>query len=108
MSEEVPQQDVLQETEEEEEEVEPGNPMENLVATLQQFVQRMAENNPGNATRAAPKISIKLPSYRGEPGENIYVWCLQLSAIFTAQGIENEVTRIHYASTALEEGALHW
>jgi len=33
---------------------------------------------------------------------------MQLAAIFNAQGITDNTTRINYASTALAEGVLHW
>ncbi len=64
--------------------------------------------NTGTATTSTPRLSVKLPVYRGDAGENIYMWCMQLGAIFSAQGITDATIRIHYASTALEGGALHW
>ena len=67
--------------------------------------------NPTTTTTAAtstPCLSVKLPVYKGEAGKNIYMWCMQLGVIFNAQGITEAITRIHYASTALEGGALHW
>jgi hypothetical protein len=64
-------------------------------------------NNP-TTTAATPRLSVKLPVYRGDAGDNIHMWCMQLAAIFSAQGITVPATQINYASTALEEGALHW
>ena len=55
-----------------------------------------------------PKISIKLPTYSRNPGENIWMWALQTKSIFMSQGITDENTRICYAVTALTDGAQHW
>jgi len=61
-------------------------------------------HNPANKL----KISVKLPTYSGETGENIFMWCKQLQTIFKVQGIDDDATKIYYASTALMSGALHW
>ena len=55
-----------------------------------------------------PKISVKIPTFKGRPGENIMTWILQVYNLFEAQGIANEQTRIHYAATGFEDAALHW
>src|SRR6266487_1627856 len=55
-----------------------------------------------------PKISVKIPVYKGEPKENVLVWLLQVQNLFNAQGINDERTKIYYAVTGFEEGALHW
>ena len=54
------------------------------------------------------KLSTKLPTYKGEPGENILMWALQISSIFIAQSITDKRKQVAYATTALEEAALHW
>jgi hypothetical protein len=56
----------------------------------------------------APKISVHLPVYRGDPSENANSWLLQVKNIFRAQGISVPATRIYYAGTALQGAALHW
>src|SRR5882724_2851483 len=61
-------------------------------------------HNPANK----PKISVKLPTYSGETGENVFMWCKQLQTIFKTQGIDDKPTKIYYASTALIGRALHW
>ena len=55
-----------------------------------------------------PKISVQIPSFKEEPGENVVAWLLQVITIFAAQEINDEQTKIYYASTGLKEGALHW
>jgi len=34
--------------------------------------------NPANK----PKINVKLPTYSGDTGENIFMWCKQLQTVF--------------------------
>ena len=60
-------------------------------------------HNPANKL----KISIKLLTYLGETSKNIFIWCKQLQTIFKTQEIDNNVTKIYYASTALMSRALH-
>src|SRR5271170_5212780 len=55
-----------------------------------------------------PKISIKIPTFKGVLKENIMFWMLQVLNLFNAQGIVDEQTRIHYAATGFEGTALHW
>jgi hypothetical protein len=55
-----------------------------------------------------PKISVKIPTFKGAPKENVMLWMLQVQNLFNAQGIVNEQTRIHYAATGFEGAALHW
>ena len=61
-------------------------------------------HNPANK----PKINVKLPTYSGDTGENVFMWCKQLRTVFKTQCIDDETTKIYYASTALTGGALHW
>jgi len=56
----------------------------------------------------APKINVRIPTYRGAPEENVITWMLQCQNIFLAQGIADEQKRIHYAATGFESAALHW
>ena len=63
-------------------------------------------NNHNSGSRA--KLSTKLPIYKGEPGENILMWALQINSVFIAQSITEERQQVAYAATALEEAALHW
>jgi len=55
-----------------------------------------------------PKISIKIPEYKGETNENVVVWLRQVKNIFHAQGIKDEGIMVHYAATGFKEAALHW
>jgi hypothetical protein len=55
-----------------------------------------------------PKISVKIPIFRGAPKDNVIIWMLQVLNLFKAQGIEDEHTQIYYAATGFEDAALHW
>ena len=55
-----------------------------------------------------PKISIKIPIFKGEPNENVHAWLLQCHTIFEAQEINSSQSRIRYAATGLEGAALQW
>ena len=80
-----------------------------LVAQLGQTPSPSSSTSANTGTTAHhPRLSTKLPTYRGEPSENIQMWSLQCSTIFAAQAITNDATCIHYASTTLKDGALHW
>ena len=35
-------------------------------------------------------------------------WMLQVQTIFAAQGIVNDATKVHYATTGFEDAVLHW
>jgi retrotransposon gag protein len=67
-----------------------------------------SSSSSGSSSANAPKISIKIPTYKGEPNENVVVWLRQVKNIFHAQGIKDEGNMIHYAATGLEDAALHW
>jgi len=62
----------------------------------------------GSSSGNIPKISIKIPTYKGEPNENVIVWLQQTKNIFHAQDIINKRTMTHYTTTGLENAALHW
>ena len=49
-------------------------------AAVQQAQQ--AQQGQGQANPATPKIAIKIPSYKGDPSENVYSWLLQTRNIF--------------------------
>ena len=55
-----------------------------------------------------PKISVKIPAFKGAPKENIMTWMLQVQNLFAAQGIVDEQKKICYAATGFEDAALHW
>src|SRR5277367_3078805 len=62
-----------------------------------------AQNNNTN-----PKISIKIPTFKGAPKDNVMTWMLQVQNLFKAQGIEDDDKKIYYAATGFEDVALHW
>src|SRR5271155_4397235 len=55
-----------------------------------------------------PKISVRIPTFKGAPKDNVMTWMLQVQNLFNAQGIEDEQKKIYYAATGFEEAALHW
>src|SRR4051812_30699407 len=68
-----------------------------------------AMNNTNNYNQGGwGRLNAKLPIYKGEPGENIMMWTLQVNSVFQAQGITAPQQQIAYAATALEDSALHW
>ena len=67
-----------------------------------------AQQKTTGANVSTPKISVKIPTYKGEPGENVVVWLRQVKNLFHAQGLKDEGIIIHYAATGLEDAALHW
>ena len=73
------------------------------------FTDAMKAMKPApTTTTQAPKISVHLPTFRGEPQENASNWLLQVRNIFRAQAINDAPTRIYYAGTGLQGAALHW
>ena len=56
----------------------------------------------------SPKISVKIPAFKGAPKDNVMTWMLQVQNLFKAQGIEDDQKKIYYAATGFEEAALHW
>jgi len=78
------------------------------LATSQQNLVNALGTGGNTPNTNNPKISVKIPSYKGEPKENIVAWLLQVQTVFKAQGITNDAARINYAATGLEAAALHW
>ena len=62
----------------------------------------------GPAHHPTPKISLKIPIYKGKLKENVMVWLLQIQNLFRAQGIEEDAFKIYYAATGLEGPSLYW
>src|SRR2546423_1171905 len=58
-------------------------------------------NNHNSGSHA--KLSTKLPMYKGELGENILMWALQVNSVFIIQSITNEGQQVAYAATALKD-----
>ena len=76
-----------------------------LAAGLQNLIPAQQQAQGG---APAPKINVRIPTYKGAPEENVITWMLQCQNIFQAQGIANEQQRIYYAATGFEGAALHW
>jgi hypothetical protein len=55
----------------------------------------------------SPKISIRIPTFKDTPKDNIMTWMLQVQNLFNAQGIEDDYKKIYYAATGFEDAALH-
>jgi len=83
------------------------NALTHLVQSQQQLTQALGQHQQQNAGNTS-RISVKIPSYKGEPKENVVAWLLQVQTIFQAQGINGDTTQINYAATGLEAAALHW
>src|SRR6185369_9110412 len=82
-----------------------------LIQSMNQLTTALATGGAVNITHNGlnvPKISVKIPTYKGEPKENVAAWLLQCQSIFQAQGMTGNQIRINYASTGLEGAALHW
>ncbi|CAG8809135.1 17792_t:CDS:1, partial [Racocetra fulgida] len=58
-------------------------------------IAQLVPNNNNNI----PKISIRIPNYKGKLQENVVAWLLQIQSIFCIQGINGDDTQIHYAAT---------
>src|ERR1700741_1007538 len=67
-----------------------------------------AKGTTGTPIPPASKISIKVPTFKGDPKENAKAWLLQCHTVFEVQGIDDSQTRIRYAATGLEGAALQW
>jgi hypothetical protein len=63
-----------------------------LLATLTAGFQNLAQQPQAQQQGAAPapKINVRIPTYRGAPEENVITWILQCQNIFQAQGIVDE------------------
>ena len=80
-----------------------------LIHALTTSLQGLAPATPGpTVTLAVPKISVKIPTYRAAPEENVMTWMLQCQNIFEAQDLKDEQVQIHYAATGFEGATLHW
>src|SRR5688500_15141738 len=82
-----------------------------LIQAMNQLTTALATGGAVNINHNGlniPKISVKIPTYKGEPKENVAAWLLQCQSIFQAQGMTDGQVRINYASTGLEGAALHW
>lgn len=87
------------------------NAIAQLIQSQQQLTQTLGQQQPQqqqNAANTPTKISVQIPTFRGEPKENVVAWLLQMQTIFRAQGITNEPTQVNYATTGLKDAALHW
>jgi len=80
-----------------------------FIAAFQANMANLTAAIPAPATNVpTPKISVKIPTFKGAPKENVMLWMLQVQNLFNAQGIVDEQTRIHYTATGFEGAALHW
>ena len=86
----------------------PMDQLINQLASLVTAISNQSTKSSNPTPTPTPKINVKLPTYSGNPGENIWMWALQTKSIFMSQGITDEFTRICYAVTALTDGAQHW
>src|SRR5437763_5618307 len=84
------------------------NALTHLVQSQQQLTQALGQQQQQQNAGSTSRISVKIPSYKGEPKENVVAWLLQVQTIFQAQGINGDTTQINYAATGLEAAALHW
>ena len=79
-----------------------------FIAAFQANMANLTAAIPAPAAHVpTPKISVKIPTFKGAPKENVMLWMLQVQNLFNAQGIVDEQTRIHYAATGFEGAALH-
>src|SRR5271170_3787874 len=85
-----------------------GQQFNAFIAAFQANMAAMVAAIPAPAASEAPtpKISVKIPTFKGAPKENVMLWMLQVLNLFNAQGIVDEQTRIHYAATGFEGAAL--
>src|SRR5689334_19126292 len=74
--------------------------LNNAVNAIGNLATALTDNH-NSGSRA--KLSTRLPTYKGEPGENILMWALQVNSVFIAQNITNERQQVAYDATALED-----
>ena len=55
----------------------------------------------------SPKISVKIPMFKGAPKKNIIIWMLQVQNLFAAQGIVDNQQKICYVTIRFEDVTLH-
>ena len=77
-------------------------------ATVDKGKGTASSSSSGSGSVSSPKISVKIPTFKGEPGENVELWLRQIKNIMYAQGVKDEGTMIHYAATGFKDAALHW
>ena len=87
--------------------------LQHLAQTQQQLTQALSaqqqqQQQQQQTTTNAAKISVRIPTFKGEPRENVVAWILQARTVFHAQNITDEAMMVHYATTGLEGAALHW
>ena len=70
--------------------------------------EKAGSGGSSSSTASIPKISLKIPTFRGEPGENVVVWLRQTKNVLRAQKVTDDATAIYYSATGFEEAALHW
>ncbi|RHZ50771.1 hypothetical protein Glove_492g11 [Diversispora epigaea] len=75
--------------------------------TNNQQQNQPAQNQPGPAANTL-KISVQIPTFRGDPRENVSAWLMQVQTIFEAQQINDATMRYQYASTGMKGVAMHW
>ena len=83
------------------------------MATVVQEIKKDKGKTPMDSSSSSssgdlPKISLRIPSFKGEAGENVVVWLRQTKNILRAQKVTDESIMIHYAATGFEDAALHW
>ena len=94
--------------------------LKNLINAIEQLVnaqnaltlqlgqpQAQQQGQQGGNNLAPTKIGVKIPTFKGKPNENIVVWLLQIQTIFLAQGLADEPTQVHYATTGLKNATLY-
>src|SRR6185369_8036292 len=87
--------------------------LQHLAQTQQQLTQALSaqqqqQQQQQQTTTNAAKISVRIPTFKGEPRENVVAWILQVRTVSHAQNITDEAMMVHYATTGLEGAALHW
>ena len=82
--------------------------IKNIINAIAAVGTETAAGSMTRGTMDTPKISIKLPTFKGEPNKNVDIWLRQIKNIFHAQKIKKEKTMIHYTIIAFENAALHW
>jgi len=66
------------------------NAIAQLVQAQQQFTQALGQQQPQQQQNTPTKLSVQIPTFRGEPKENVVAWLLQMQTVFRAQGITDE------------------
>ena len=60
------------------------------MTSMADLIKEVKDGSSTSGSKSSPYLSIKLPTYSGEPTENILVWIMQVKTIFAAQGIIDE------------------